>query len=297
MRAAHDRELTWAWLGSACLALIQWFPVFRSLESTGWGDWQMIHHNWEAAYVSLRRFGEWPLWDPFHCGGVSILRNPESQLYAPQFFLSFAIGTTLAIKLSLWAHMACALCGMYWLARRRYRIGVIGSAFAAVAWGCSGRFVWDGAGGHATFSAFAFAPFIIFLVHRRQNSALEIAGLVSLLVLTLFEGGTYPLPYFALVLAIELGLRFLETPMRREAAIDLLRFGLGIAILTGLLGLVRFVPESIGLAEYPRQMPNNDAVSPLEVVSFLTARDHAWRVAGHPFVWAEYCAYVGWQTL
>jgi len=78
--AAHAEPL--ASIGGALLlAALQWFPAFRDPAATGFGDWQMIHHNWEAAYVALARFGEWPLWDPFHCGGVSILGNPD----VPQF--------------------------------------------------------------------------------------------------------------------------------------------------------------------------------------------------------------------
>jgi hypothetical protein len=300
MRAAPKRELWLALLGSGLVALIQWSPAFRSLRATGFGDWQMIHHNWEAAYVSLTRFAEWPLWDPFHCGGVSILRNPESQLYSPLFLLSFATGTVIAIKIMLWAHITCALWGMYWLARARYRLGATASAFCAVAWGCSGRFVWDGAGGHATFLPFAFTPWLVYLAHRRQDQRREIAWLVGLLVLTLCEGGTYPLPYFALLLAIELVLRWQQTAQhggRARAFVDTARFGLAIALLTGLTGAIRFVPEYLSLLEFPRQMPNNDSVTLAEVLTMLTAREHSWRVAGHPFVWAEYGSYVGWPTL
>jgi hypothetical protein len=302
MRAAPNRELWLALLGCGLLALIQWFPAFRSIAATGFGDWQMIHHNWEAAYVSLARFGEWPLWDPFHCGGVSILRNPESQVYSPLFLLSFATGTVIAIKLMLWGHIACALCGMYWLARTRYRLGAIASAFSAAAWGCTGCFAWIGAGGHATFLPFAFTPWLVYLVHRQKQPQRELAWLVLLLVVTLCEGGTYPLPYFALMLAVECALRWLDSAKRDargqlRAALDTARFGLAVALLTGLTGAIRFVPEYLSLREFPRQMPNNDSVTLAEVVTMLTARDHSWRVAGHPFVWAEYGSYVGWPTL
>jgi hypothetical protein len=292
MHLTADRELKLAFLASAVLSVIQWFPALRDPSSTGFGDWQMIQHNWEAAFVALARFHEWPLWDPFHCGGVSILRNPESQLYSPWFLLAFPLGTVLAVKLMLLGHVAFGLTGMYWLARRRYRLHAIAAALCAVAWGCSGRFAWDGAGGHATFLPFAYAPWLVYFVHRRRVPAQEVALTAGILVLTLFEGGTYPLPYFGLMLALELILR-----ARRGAPSASVRFAALVALLLALAGAIRFVPIALALREFPRQVPNSDALTLTDVLQMLTLRRHGWKTPGHPFVWAEYGSYIGWPAL
>ena len=63
---------------SLALALGQWGSAFRTGLRTGFGDWQMVHHNWEAAWVTVTRHGEMPLWDPYHCGGIPLFGNPES---------------------------------------------------------------------------------------------------------------------------------------------------------------------------------------------------------------------------
>jgi hypothetical protein len=31
--------------GALLIAALQWFPAFRDARATGFGDWQMIHHN------------------------------------------------------------------------------------------------------------------------------------------------------------------------------------------------------------------------------------------------------------
>jgi hypothetical protein len=292
-RLRPARELQLALLAGTVISVIQWAPALREPFSTGFGDWQMIQHNWEAAYVSLTRFGEWPLWDPFHCGGVTILGNPESQLYSPWFWLAFPLGTVLAVKFMLVSHIALGLGGMYWLARRRYRLQVPSSALAALAWACSGRFAWDGAGGHATFLPFAYAPWLVYFIHRRRNIGQEIAATAGLLVLTLFAGGTYPLPYFLLMLVVECGLRALAS----RAPLASLRFGLFALVCTALAGAVRFIPIQLTLREFPRQVPNADALSLPEVLDMLTVRKHSWRAPGHPFVWPEYGSYVGWTVV
>ena len=271
------------------VATIQWWPMLRDPAATGFGDWQMIHHNWEAALVSLQRFGEWPLWDPFHCGGVPILGNPESQLYAPWFWLSFLIGSVLAVKLMLIGHVVIALTGVYALCRGGYGLRPASAALGAFAWGCSGWFVWDGAGGHATFFPFVFAPWLSLWVRREREPLREAAGVGALLVLTLFEGGTYPLPYFVLWLAFELGC----SAWRARSPIASLRFAAVSLGAVALCGAVRLVPIYLTLEAHPRAVPNDDALSLPDVWNMLTARSHAWRVPGHPFVWAEYGSYVG----
>jgi hypothetical protein len=275
------------------IALVQWWPMLRDPMATGFGDWQMIHHNWEAAFVSLWRFGEWPLWDPFHCGGVPILGNPESQLYAPWFWLSFLFGTVLAVKLSLLGHVMIALTGVYWLCRCSYRLRPPSAALGAVAWGCSGWFVWDGAGGHATFFPFVFAPWLSLFVQRRREPLREAAAVGALLVLTLFEGGTYPLPYFLLWLGFELGVRALRT---RDLGGSVRFAAVSLGVLA-LCGAVRLLPIYLSLSAHPRAVPNDVALSVADVWSMLTARSHSWSVPGHPFVWAEYGSYVGFLVL
>lgn len=283
-------ELLAAAMASAALAVVYWFPALRRPDSTGFGDWQMVHHNWEAAYTSLARFGEWPLWDPFHCGGVTILGNPESQLYAPWFWLSFMFGTVIAVKFMLLAHGVIALTGMYWLARCRYQLQAPSAALAAIGWAFCGCFTWDGAGGHATFLPFAFAPWLSYFVHRGRDLRREIAAVAALLLLTLYSGGTYPLPYFALWLLAELSLRAYARRALRETAL----FALGCAGILALAGAIRFVPIYLTLSRHPRTVPNDDALALAEVWEMLTARTHGWRVPGHPFVWPEYGSYLGY---
>lgn len=275
------------------VAVVQWWPMLRDPAITGFGDWQMIHHNWEAALVSLRRFGQWPLWDPFHCGGVPILGNPESQLYAPWFWLSFVLGSVPAVKLMLIGHVVIALTGVFALCRCRYQLRAPSAALGALAWGCAGWFVWDGAGGHATFFPFVFAPWLSLWVHRPHARLWEAAAVGALLVLTLFEGGTYPLPYFLLWLSFELVVRAWHV---RDAA-GSVRFGAVSLGVLALCGPIRLLPIYRSLALHPRQVPNDDALSLADVWSMLTARSHAWRVPGHPFVWAEYGSYMGFVVL
>ena len=48
-------------LVGAALALAYWWPAFRVPDATGFGDWQMVHHNWEAGLIAVLNGGVlWP---------------------------------------------------------------------------------------------------------------------------------------------------------------------------------------------------------------------------------------------
>ena len=75
-------------LGAGAAAAVLWEPAFRAPAATGIADWPCFLHMWEAGRVAVTRFGEWPLWDPFHCGGVTLFRIPQSRVYGPLFPLA-----------------------------------------------------------------------------------------------------------------------------------------------------------------------------------------------------------------
>jgi hypothetical protein len=287
------RERGFSSLCALAISGLQWWPAFVPLDATGFGDWQMIHHNWEAAYIALSRFHEWPLWDPFHCGGVTILGNPESQLYTPLFALSFVLGTVLAVKVFLWLHIAAALLGGYWLARAEYACAPIAAALAGLGFGLSGCFAWDGAGGHATFLPFAFAPWLVLCFRRSERDPRHALLTAGLLTLTLLEGGTYPFPYFVLLLGFEFARRLLLAPRRIDAFANATKIGL----LVLLLGAIRLLPVAISLHDTPRAVGSRDFLTLSDLLLMLTARKHEWAFAPHPYVWPEYGSYVGWPIL
>ncbi len=283
-------------LGLAAALLLSfafWAPAFASPSATGFGDWQMVHHNWEVGYVALTRFFEWPLWNPFFCGGIPMFGNPEAQHFSPLFALGLLFGTTLGAKLFVVAHATAGVCGMYKLARERLALAPSASVVASLVFSCSGFFAWHGAGGHATFLPFYFAPWLLLWSWRVEGDLRYALWVALLLALTLYEGGTYPFPYFALLLACDALTRLGS----REQALATARALVVIAPLTLLLGAVRLLPIRDALSRMPRLTSNDDSLRLSEVLLMLTARDHPWRFPPHPFVWPEYGTFIGYGAL
>jgi hypothetical protein len=287
------RGTTLAVVAATLASLAYWAPALLAPGATGLGDWQMVHHNWEVGWVALTRHGEWPLWDPYHCGGVTMLGNPESQHFSPWFLLAFLVGPTAGIKAMLVAHTALGVLGMRAYARDVLGLSAPATWLAALSWSFSGFFAWHGAGGHGTFLAFDYLPWLLLGWRRALVDVRHAVPVALLLALTVAEGGTYPLPYMGLALALE-ALWLLRRP---EVRLPALRAALVVTVLFPLVAAVRLVPILEALRRFPRAMASIDRLTPADIVTALTERTHAWRWPGHEFVWPEYGAFMGWTVL
>ncbi|MBX3130088.1 MAG: hypothetical protein KF718_25450 [Polyangiaceae bacterium] len=273
-----------------------WSELWQVPAGTGFGDYQAFHHSWEAALVTLQDFGELPLWNPFQCGGIPDWADPQAQFFHPLFALSFLIGTTLALKVFLLLHALVGVLGQFWLARE---LGLrrVGAAFAAVSWAGSGYFAWHCGTGHGNFIAFYLAPLVVLCWRRAETDLRYAAALAGLLTSVALAGGAYAFPFFVLLLAFEAVMSLLTTWRAPGARLRLLFAGASVALLCGLMAAVRLVPIVEHLGYYPRVVGGSDAVGLRELVIMLTRSDvtsiHT-RFGGHPWVWTEYGAYVGW---
>ena len=273
-----------------------WGFAFVRLHRTGSGDWQRFQHQWEAARVAVMRWGEFPLWDPFHCGGVTLFGDPEAQVYGPLFWLLLPLGTTIGLKVFFVLHTAAGLAGMFVLARRELGAGVAPALVAAVVWGFSGFFAWHGSSGHITFLPFYFAPWLLLAWRRAAENPRWCVAVAAIMALVLFEGGVYPFPYFTLFLVFDAMARMLG----REGRRGIVRAGAIAGVLTLLLGSFRLLPILETLELSPRLTSSVDSVSFREVVVMLTGRGPEYEYEypfGHEYVWPEYGSYVGWMPL
>lgn len=277
-----------AGLAALLVALGYWSPAFLDPQATGFGDWQYFHHMWEVAWVAWARYGEVALFDPFQCGGVPLWGDPQAQTYGPWFLLALSVGSTLALKIGVVLHTAVGLVGTFLFARDEHRLSTTASLLASVVFCGSGFFAWHIAGGHSAFLPFYFAPLLAWSLRRAFTDLRYVVMVASLVALTLHEGGVYPLPYFALMLVVEtFGDRSARDLPRAVAVLA------ASAVLSVLLGAFRVFAVAIELLRHPRPTMIDDHLGLDDLAMMLTAREHDWGVPGHPYVWPEYCAYVG----
>ncbi len=277
---------------SLAVAAVIYSPALYRLSNTGYGDWQYFQQQWEAGYVALIRFREFPVWNPYHCGGVFLFGDPQAQVYGPLFYLFLPLGPTLGLKAFLITHCALGLAGMYLFARHELTCRAVPAALAAAIWCGSGFFAWHMSGGHSAFLPYFFTPALLLSFRKSAQDPRYAAAVALIMALTLFEGGVYPFPSFCLLLTFDA----LVSMLQRGRVVGTLRAGLLAVPLIALMGAFRLWPTFNTLRHYPRPTYADDAISLREVLEMLTARTHAYRF-GHEYVWAEYGSFIGWGAL
>src|SRR2546428_3810049 len=94
------------------------WPLFEHIGELGVGfDWDQHQlYHW-VPYETVRSFGEIPLWNPFECGGMPMLANPQSRWLSPFFLLHLWLGPALAMQVEIITHVALAWLGAFVLGR------------------------------------------------------------------------------------------------------------------------------------------------------------------------------------
>ncbi len=281
-------------LGLAAIALLlsafAWSPVLRALPHTQTGDGQVFHKMLEAARVSIVRYHEFPQWNPYECGGLPLWDNPQAPLGAPLVWPFVVLGTTTAMALWYVAHSALGFVSMWLFCRHELCTSRAAAFVGSAVWAFAGFHQQHYGGGHFVFVPFLYFPLGLLLWRRAEHDARAAVGLGMLVAWMIYEGGVYPLPHLAVILALETLSRVL--PPKR--LIPIARAGVIVVVVGLALGASRFLPLIEQLRAHKRPIgPETDQLQWETFKDMFLVRTHEWRVAGQAYVWPEYGAYLG----
>ena len=297
-------------LVSVLLAFAATWPVLRRLDRWGRGDWDQHFFYQAVPRRTLMEYGQWPLWNPWYCGGMVMLANPQSRFLSPTFALVLVFGTVAGVKLEIMVHYALCLAGGMFLCRT-LGLSALGSLMGAAAYGLCTMFAKGLSEGMTWLMACAYVPwalafFVRSLAAPRLSAAIGWASLCAVAwVLMFFNGGAYPLAWAAFALGAyavcETGERVVRRAGRSSAARPLCLFVL-VALLALALGGVKFVPSIAYMQAHPRRLSDRSGYGLGTLLSSFAARPegvHAsqgavanfWRCA----TWTpeENAAYIG----
>jgi len=270
-----DRRWPWPWeaiavaVVASAFAIAFTYPVWLRLgQRPTYGDWDqhLVYHLGAVAAVS--RYGQLPLWNPYYCGGVPLLANPQSRVMTPFFGLHLLAGPVTALELEIVAHLAIAAAGAYTLARVA-RLRPPASALTALTWAGSSWFPLHLAAGHTTWLAYAYIPWLYAALLRawstRHTGWLLGAGL--LIALAVGEGGFYALSeallFASAMAAVE--------AFRVRSAWPVVALVLSMSIGAGLAA-PKLLPSLILMASHPRPTPAGGATGWGPLLAALTER-------------------------
>ena len=283
------RALALVALGLA-LSVFAWSPMLGAYPHTEGGDGPVFHKMLEAARVSVVRYHELPLWNPYECGGLPLWDNPQAPLGAPLIWPLYLLGTLPTMELWLVVHGAIGFVSMWLLTRRELGVSRMAAFVSAGAFAFGGFFQGHLPGGHFVFASFEYFPLAVLLWRRAERDLRHAIAFGLLVALMIYEGGVYPLPHLAVLLAIETLTR--AWPPRRVARIALA--GAIVIAVALTVGAARFLPVIAQIRSHTRGVAAEaDGLHWGTFKDMFLMRAHERPVAGQRYVWGEYDGYLG----
>jgi hypothetical protein len=294
-----------AWL--VILAMIAWVlaPTMADPSAIGSHDWDQMESHRYLVVKTIRRFHQFPFWNPYACGGHPNWGGVESATTLVSPWLPFYLSMTLphAMRVEVWGSALLSALGA-WLLAGRFTSSAAARALVVVAFAVNGRWALQLATGHTWHLAYAWTPWALYFYDRalgvdpmqgrpRRRDVVLCAACLAFMVYT---GGIYPLPQTVVAIALYgtavAALQRSYRPVLLGLAAGVLAFGLAAPKLLPLLDV---------LAKYPRLIPSTESIDLGALVQILTAQDQD--VGAHPanvnapWGWHEFGMYVGWPVV
>ncbi len=181
------------------LALLS--PILSNITYWGQHDWDQhfLYHG--TAELSIKKFHQFPLWNPFYCGGNPYIANPQTPILTPFFFLLLIFGTVVGLKIQALVYFFLGLLGMYFLAKE-LKITGYAAFIPPVVFMMSSWYALRVLVGHTTFFPFALLPWAVYFYLKSYKEKHYLIFMAFTLACMFLAGGVYPLLFSAVFLGL-----------------------------------------------------------------------------------------------
>lgn len=207
-RAANARtRVLLAAAVSLALALGATWPIFTHFDHWGRGDWDQHFFYQAVPRRTLLEYGQWPLWNPWYCGGMVMLANPQSRFLSPTFLFTLLFGPVAGVKIEIPIHYALCVAGGIALGRT-LGLATAGAVMAGAVYALCTMFSMGLAEGMTWLMACAYVPWALtFYLRSLRTDSLASSFRAAVLcaaslVLMFFNGGAYPLAWACFAMAL-----------------------------------------------------------------------------------------------
>ncbi|MEO7091850.1 MAG: hypothetical protein ABI175_01285 [Polyangiales bacterium] len=272
------------------VSLFFWWPMIDALPGTQGGDGPVFYKMFEAARVSMTRYHEFPLWNPYECGGLPLWDNPQAPFGSPLTWPMYFIGTTKTVAFWYIAHSAIGFASMWLLMRVELETSRAAAFVSAGAFAFCGFFQNHLPGGHLVFASFEYFPLAVLFWRRAEHDLRMAIGLGLVVAMMIYEGGIYPIPHLAVFLAVETLTRL--WPVKRFPKVAVA--GLVVLAVAISVGAARFLPVIDQVKSHTRGVAiESDGLHWGVFKEVFILRSHERPVTGQRYVWGEYGMYIG----
>jgi len=162
-------------------------------------DWGQFAYYTRFIQASIWQFGKFPIHNPWFCGGIDYLANPQNRLFSPLVLYEIFLPPQLAQLCILMTLSFLGLWGTYAFLRS-FQIKESSSIVGAILFINCNWFAFHFTEGHGPFSSFQLIPLMLFLgryILERRN----FLAFTSILAFMLVSGEIYPFSFTFLIFA------------------------------------------------------------------------------------------------
>lgn len=225
--------------------------IFQNPFKLGVQDWDLYYAYAQANNISYLQYQQIPLWNPYHCGGITQLGNIVSLHLTPFYIPILIFGPVLGYKFQLLIYILIGFLGTFKFAKVN-KISKYGSLFISLVYVLSGLFFAPYSSGMPVFLPLMLIPILYLFLQKSFNAenSLKPAILVSFISALIFLSGYHyivELIFFILVTTL------IQMILKR----DLYYFRIFVFILIFFLAFsaVKAFPVLEKVLAYPRYIP------------------------------------------
>ena len=246
------------WLAAAILLIIITplaLPGFWFSDGhLGVSDWDLYFTYRHHLHRTITEFHQFPLWNPWMCGGSAALGDPEFPVLAPTFLTNLIFGSETGLKVTIYIATAVGAVGVLMLGKR-LGLSVYGALIAALGVAFSSVNLLEIVEGHPNIFSAMWVPWIFWSwLAAYRSSRVSFWPIVCgiFLAFTFFQGGIYMLSYTTLAFLVLL----LLAPNHKRAFLITLTSGLWalgfawVKLIPTILWLRQFQDESYASSTY-----------------------------------------------
>jgi hypothetical protein len=274
-------------------------PEFIHTDTYGVHDWDQMQSYRYLMVKTIKRFHQFPFWNPYSCGGHTWWGGLEagSSLVSPWLPIYLLAPITWALRLEVIGAALLSAFGAWFLASRFTKSAGL-RALVAVAFALNGRFGLQTSVGHMWHLYYAWTPWALFFLDRAIAMApgaprrlpIRDATLMGVsIAMMVYMGGIYPLPHTIVVLALYSISCAVSSRSWRP---------IGCAVAGGLLSFAfaapRLLPVVDMLRRYPRLVDSPETMDLTALVGVFTVKEGSPHPAVGPWGWHEFGIYTGW---
>jgi len=242
------------------LSIIFTFNIFLKIDNWGIADWDGFFFYYGVPLKTIIEYHQIPLWNPYYCGGNVLLAHPESLFFSPSFIFVLLFGVVRGIKLSILIHTFLGMFGFFFLSKK---IGLKNksSYIPSIVFMLSGIYSLNISGGHATWQAMAWLPFVFLFYLKGIPEKKYILISAIFLLFIFFQAHGYLFLFTILFLSLYSFFKTIQT--RKMRFLSTVFF---LLLITFLFGAIKFIPTIEFIMDYPREKP---LISPYDYKTFL----------------------------